>query len=586
MEEEVEVEVSARHSLRRQQSKNLRIFCTLPEPPSRVYAIGRNESAEIWWTKDYGEITSIHDIQEWEITRYRKDKKEGKTIWNNKGSMKLLQMGNIHQCKFIGLRNHSEYRFTVSIKTEEGYSMESSPSNIVYVDAPPPVGWKLLYEQSSKQYYYFNLFFRTSQLSRPEKDPFFIEDHVAKKFSRRELQKFKDIWTEELMHHDTMTIIRLKVILLELGENIDPLIIRDHMKAYVRSETDVRTFKGFMDILFHIKLQITNPSKKKQKTVNKTPKSYAIGDWSAEFHAHANKWHYRNLNGLFNITDTWDMTWEVRFFLSDEDYFDIHNHFDFGMVERIRAQFDDINSSHSGSISPEEFDMFLVAMHAVGYTDDKKKGLLISELERPFVNSLFRKIDINSNGKIEFNEFCLMMCFLVKKKTYRGLLGKIQEFDLIRKLAESGPIKIPLSPTLFLDRVAKRIEKEKLLKRIANAKKAKSSLFRISTEISVGGVSWNSSTKSRKIHYEITEEEAKGSDVSAVTDNSINYDDEELDELRALAPPATPRCFSLMKHFQDQLPFVQDILMSMNLVPRPAGPHGRFCLCGCREIVI
>jgi hypothetical protein len=206
------------------------LLCDLPDPPSTVCAIGRNESAEIWWTKDYN-IDPGTKILEWEITRYRKDKKNGKVMWCNKGSMILLQMGKIHQCIYIGLKNHCEYRFTVTIKTENGYSGESRPSNVIYTDPPPPVGWKLCFDRSTKQYYYFNEFFRFSQLSRPEEDPYFIENHVAKSFSKKEIKKLKEIWIEEIMHFDKMTHTRFKDILGELGEEITAVTIRDHMKV-------------------------------------------------------------------------------------------------------------------------------------------------------------------------------------------------------------------------------------------------------------------------------------------------------------------------------------------------------------------
>ena len=225
-EEEI-VELSMRQKLKRVESV---LFCTLPDPPSTVAAIGRHESAEIWWTKDYGLEDGV-DILEWEVYRYRKDKKDGKVTWSNKGSMKLLQIGNIHQCKFFGLKNHCEYRFTVTIRTAEGYSMESRPSNMVYVDTPPPVGWKLFYDQSSRQYYYFNEFFRYSQIARPEQDPYYIENNVAKYFSRREIRKFQEVWMEEIMHFEKMTNVRLKDILSELGEEVTAVSVRDHMKV-------------------------------------------------------------------------------------------------------------------------------------------------------------------------------------------------------------------------------------------------------------------------------------------------------------------------------------------------------------------
>lgn len=246
-EQEIDVDSSMRQHLKRAESV---LFCTLPDPPSTVCAIGRHESAEIWWTKDYGLEKGV-EILEWEITRYRKDKKDnGKVSWSNKGSMIILQLGNIHQCVFFGLKNHSEYRFTVTIKTAEGYSMESRPSNMVYIDTPPPVGWKLFYDQSSRQYYYFNSYFRFSQISRPEEDPYFIENHVAISFSKREIRKFKEIWIEEIMHFEHMSHVRFKQVLYEMGEDVSPLSIRDHMK--VRLHADKHIVYGLF--LYHLQI--------------------------------------------------------------------------------------------------------------------------------------------------------------------------------------------------------------------------------------------------------------------------------------------------------------------------------------------
>lgn len=47
--------------------------------------------------------------------------------------------------------------------------------------------------------------------------------------------------------------------------------------------------------------------------------------------------------------------------------------FDFGMVERIRAQFDVVNVSQTGTLSPEQFDMFLVAVGAISAREDARQ---------------------------------------------------------------------------------------------------------------------------------------------------------------------------------------------------------------------
>ena len=229
-EEDIEVEVSVQRKLRRDGSASALFAASLPDPPSTVFAIGRHESAEIWWTRDYG-LDEGQDIVAWEITRYRKDKKNKNPTWSPKGCMTILQMGKIHQCVYHGLKSQCEYRFTVTVKTADGYSLESRPSNTVYVDYPPPVGWKLCHDRSTRQYYYCNEYFDVSTLKRPDQDPYFIEHHVAKLFSKHELRSFKELWIEEIMHFQVMTFERFKNIMFELGEEVNSIVVRDHFKV-------------------------------------------------------------------------------------------------------------------------------------------------------------------------------------------------------------------------------------------------------------------------------------------------------------------------------------------------------------------
>mmetsp|Transcript_6039 Transcript_6039/g.11518 ORF Transcript_6039/g.11518 Transcript_6039/m.11518 type:complete len:610 (+) Transcript_6039:55-1884(+) len=567
--------------------------CIPPDPPSTVFAIGRHESAEVWWTKDY-DLEKGTEILEWEITRYRKDRKNGKVTWSNKGSMVLLQLGKIHQCIFYGLKTHCEYRFTVTIKTINGYSMESPPSNMVYVDAPPPVGWKLCYDRSTKQYYYYNEFFRTSQISRPEEDPLFIENHVAKSFSKRELKKFKEIWIEEMMHFEMMSHTRLQEVLSELGEEVPTLMIRDHMKAFVRSETVIETFKGFMDILQRIKRDLIEASKMrlskkhKKKREAKSIPGYKIGDWSAHFHRYSQRWRFQNSKALFNITDTWDMTWEARFYMSEEEFYDVHECFDFGMVERIRAQFDEINVAKNGTLSMEELDMFLIAVGAIRAHHDKKEGLIISRYDRSARKAFFRQMDDNANGYVTFNEFIMMLRLLVDKKKCTGLMKKIRDFEFLKVLSERGVVKVPMSPSVYKAKLVMRKQKADLLKRIEKKKREDE---KIANEQDTG-----KSKRNRRRKYEVRDDDSESKGATSIdesvcdddTDDDINryvgsnYEAEELDELRAIAPPEVTNCVAFLQVCSCCcMEYVESIMDSLN-ISRTKGPHGAYCLCGCR----
>ncbi len=109
------------------------------DPPPRVFALGKDECAAVWWPEPETEPVDI--ISGWEVHRYRKDKtKPGKDIWHHKGFVEFPPMLKA-QAIVNDLTNDYEYRFSVKAVNAKGVGIESEPSNAVMVEKPLPTGW-------------------------------------------------------------------------------------------------------------------------------------------------------------------------------------------------------------------------------------------------------------------------------------------------------------------------------------------------------------------------------------------------------------------------------------------------------------
>ena len=103
-----------------------------PDPPTHVCAIGKPESAAVWWLFDE---SKEKEIIGWEIFRYRRDLNG--SSWSMKGSISMKALSR-KQVMLENLTNGFEYRFTVRSINTEGSSAESPPSNAVVIEASLP----------------------------------------------------------------------------------------------------------------------------------------------------------------------------------------------------------------------------------------------------------------------------------------------------------------------------------------------------------------------------------------------------------------------------------------------------------------
>lgn len=77
-----------------------------------------------------------------------------------------------------------------------GKSRQSEPSNAALVEPPLPFGWKRQFNLSLDRYTYVNNFSKQSSLSRPDEDPYFLEECVTVLLHPREIQHLRSIYDE------------------------------------------------------------------------------------------------------------------------------------------------------------------------------------------------------------------------------------------------------------------------------------------------------------------------------------------------------------------------------------------------------
>lgn len=108
-----------------------------PDPPTEVFALGKEECAAVWWSA----TSSDEAVTGWEVHRFRKDRSRPEADhWQYKGFVLFTDLLK-NQVVINQLCNDYEYRFTVKAVNTKGASVESAPSNPVMVEKPLPTGW-------------------------------------------------------------------------------------------------------------------------------------------------------------------------------------------------------------------------------------------------------------------------------------------------------------------------------------------------------------------------------------------------------------------------------------------------------------
>ena len=66
------------------------------------------------------------------------------------------------------------------------------------VEAPLPSGWNRFYDERYRRFYYANLKTNTALWSRPDNDPYFVEESTLLEFNKHELAYLRKLYDEEI----------------------------------------------------------------------------------------------------------------------------------------------------------------------------------------------------------------------------------------------------------------------------------------------------------------------------------------------------------------------------------------------------
>jgi len=387
-----------------QESKKLNRSLGQCIPPDGVYAIGRDSSAAVWWTRSPDDSM----VTAWEVHRYRKDMHQ----WNYKGSVRVevIDMDAVNQTIVPHLNNDKEYKFTVKGWNDQGPSTESSQSNPVMVERPMPSGWYRFYCENHLRFYYANIRLQRSSWTRPELDAFYLEESVLMIFREHELRHLRSLYQEEMAHFRSVQLDRMGDVFMECGERVGQRRLRQLFLAYSsETETKLLSWKEFMDVVTHVKKDLTSPNTVTAGVIsapavlfNSLNHGYIanllgaghqkMGEWELVPCQLGQRKYYHNTT---TKERQWDMPDAVRFYIPDKLLKELLVVFDYGHLENFRNQFSMIDVDHSGDITEVELKLLLKSM-----------GLEVTDST---VHRLVKTIDLNGNGTIEFDEFCYMM---------------------------------------------------------------------------------------------------------------------------------------------------------------------------------
>jgi hypothetical protein len=133
-----------------------------------VFAVGKAESAFIWWITDQLSSNDDNMITGWEIYRYRHyPGSDDRDEWLYKG--KTLVVGFYNRSYTVqSLHDGCLYRFSVRCLYADGPPLEESKySAVCFIEEAIPKGWLRLYDQESDNFYYSNIRTKNSHWGRP-----------------------------------------------------------------------------------------------------------------------------------------------------------------------------------------------------------------------------------------------------------------------------------------------------------------------------------------------------------------------------------------------------------------------------------
>jgi hypothetical protein len=129
------------------------------------------------------------------------------------------------------------------------------------VEEPLPVGWFRLYDDESSKNTYINLRTREAVSSRPDADPYYVEDSVAAVFCKRELVFLRELFHEDMEHFQRISPPRFSDCLLEVGEPLPARTVERLFVHFAEDRDALTTWTEFITLMKHVKVAYSDSSR-------------------------------------------------------------------------------------------------------------------------------------------------------------------------------------------------------------------------------------------------------------------------------------------------------------------------------------
>jgi len=220
-----------------------------------------------------------------------------------------------------------------------------------------------------------------------------------------------------MFHHPSIDAYRMQMVFFELGDTMRKYEVHDLMQFYNDNLEVISTWQQFMVVIDHIKRQHQRPKgifgMRKRKTGgvfccckrNRVRKAGAVRNgWAKEWDAVASRYRYRH---TISNARSWDIPEEYRVYLPPKVEEQLLTRFDYDVIDAIKARFIWADTNLSGGLTADSFAKLAVAMR-------------VTKSEHEARSRLFRKLDWNQNGLMEFHELCQFIFKLVPPPTQRS----------------------------------------------------------------------------------------------------------------------------------------------------------------------
>lgn len=340
---------------------------TLPKPlaPSSCGAKAGDRKATVWWSKSEANPDLTLPVSHYLVYKYRLDGGS----WDNKGSVGEVE-APLTSFTVEFLTNDRTYRFSVVAACGEGkYVSSHSPySPAVTPSIPLPEPWKQHIDAASGRVYYYNSDTKERSWTRPVKDVFRVDEEVKKKFSEKQLSKYRGQFREvDIDDSGSIDLMELKKLFKLNDLKLSKSALKKLMKEMDVDNDGSIDFNEYMTMIHKVKtgnaaswgllglgekfLAPAMPTRGKVDVEAKHQKvmeeKRRMGKWVVKRDEQTNRDYYFNHD---TKESSWKIPAEVLWYLSES----LRQKYDDDQVERFKEMFLKYDKDSSGCMDVDE----------------------------------------------------------------------------------------------------------------------------------------------------------------------------------------------------------------------------------------